>query len=147
MTPDDLGIRSASAHELPGYVIRLTPNGHVQFGTSTAGTTLDAAVAGRLTAAFGRGSGHGLLALALSETSTALPADMDYWRAFAARFMTAVCARPQPADATLGMDPATPAAKPSGLAPPGEADLVLLAEAAPPMQGAEYLSAAILSAC
>ena len=126
--------------------MRLTPNGHVVFGTSAAGTTLDAAVAGRLTAAFGRGSGHGLLALALSETSTALPADMDYWRAFAARFMTAVCARPQPADGPSGEAPAEPT--PNALvAAPASPDLALVAGAAPPMQGAEYLSVAILTAC
>ena len=149
MTPDDLS-RLAGAHELPQHVMRLNPNGHVLFGTSSFGATLDAAVAARLAAAFARGSGHGLLALALSETATALPADMDYWRAFAAQFMTAVCARPQPADDPSGEAPATPPPKPKPNVPvplPGAAALALLADAAPPMQGAEYLSAAILADC
>jgi superfamily II DNA or RNA helicase len=76
--------------------------------------------------AFRRGEGHFLLELGFAEADAPLPPDLAYWRAFAVRFLAAVCAG----------DAATPA----------DEALAMLAQQAPPMQGAEYLNAAHLAA-
>jgi len=81
--------------------------------------------------AFARGSGHGILELGATEVGTALAPDLSYWRDFGARFVTAVCAHPHVDLATV-------------IDPPPRAELDALAEAAPPMTGAEYLTADVL---
>ena len=65
---------------------------------------------------------------------TALPPAFGYWRDFAARYVTAVCAVP---DSAL---PRQPVRVP---APPPEV-LESLAAAVPPMTGAEYATADVL---
>ena len=55
-------------------------------------------VADRLRSAFAAGAGPGLLSLGLDETATTLPAEIAFWRDFAARFMTALCSRPAAAE-------------------------------------------------
>src|SRR5262249_14892693 len=85
-------------------------------------------VARRIGDAFSRGAGHGLLQLGATETGTALPPVFAYWRDFAARFVTAVCANPDSVPA------------------PPDAELQRLVSAAPPMTGAEYLSVEVLAA-
>ncbi|MEO9101610.1 MAG: DEAD/DEAH box helicase [Rhodoferax sp.] len=97
---------------------------------------LEAATAERLRVAFGRGPGHGLLQLGSGEAATALPAVLAYWRDFAARYVTALCTQPDAAEHGTR----TP------VAPPTDAVLASLAEAVPPMAGAEYLAAATLVA-
>ena len=115
----------------------LTPHGRLVL--SERGDDLpdwDAALAQRLQDAFARGSGHGLLQLGAGEVGTALPPVFSYWREFAARYVTALCTLP---DAE---------ASPQNVhvpAPPG-GELEPLALAAPPMTGAEYLTAEILRA-
>ena len=113
--------------------LALTPRGHLLF---TAGAALDTGHSHRrrLDDAFGRSSGHGLLELGAVEVGTALPADLAFWRDFAAQFVTAACAQ---ADA-MGRRTPVPA--------PGLAELDVLAAAAPPMTGVEYLSASVLQA-
>ena len=81
----------------------------------------------RLTDSFERGAGHGLLQLGAEEVGTVLPAAFSFWRDFGARYVTALCTMPA---AAL-------------VAPPAE-DLATLAATAPPMAGAEYLSASVL---
>ena len=120
-----------------GGCIRLTPAGHLLL--TAAPTGLGSAAADQLAAAFARGSGHGLLRLALDETSTVLPADLAFWRDFAARFMTAVCSRPAQVDAASG-----PVA-PMQSQPPPDAELAALAAGAPPMHGGEYVSPGVLA--
>jgi non-specific serine/threonine protein kinase len=78
-----------------------------------------------LAAAFHRGEGHFLLQLGLAEARATLPPDLAFWRAFAMRFLATVAANGTP---------------------PNAAALDALAEAAPPMRGGEYLSAARLEA-
>jgi non-specific serine/threonine protein kinase len=85
--------------------------------------------------AFTRGSGHGLLALGADEIGVALPPALSFWREFAAPYVTGVCTRPIEAADPHRAHPPTP--------PKSELDQFVLA--APPMTGAEYLSAAVLS--
>lgn len=84
----------------------------------------------RIAAAFERGHGEGLLQLGAGEVTTALPPAWDYWRDFAARFVTALCAQPE---------------SPHVAPPPGEF-LDRTAAAVPPMGGAEYVTPAALAA-
>jgi len=84
--------------------------------------------------AFDRGVGHGLLCLGADEVGTSLPAALAYWREFGARYVTALCAVPDVSAAST--KPAVPS--------PNETELDRLAAAAPPMIGAEYLTASVL---
>jgi len=97
---------------------------------------LDSGLADRLLRAFERGSGHGLLLLGADEAGTALPPAPSYWREFAARYVTALCTR-QDSDAPR---------KGARVAAPPDDELERMALAAPPMMGAEYLTAAALGA-
>jgi non-specific serine/threonine protein kinase len=112
--------------------LALTPRGHLLF--SRAGETVGLAngLASTLESAFGRGSGHGLLELGATEVGTVLPADLSYWRDFAARFVTALCAHPDDDTPDVSI-PALPAA-----------ELAAFAAAVPPMTGAEYVTASVL---
>jgi hypothetical protein len=112
--------------------LALTPRGHLLF-TAADGTFQPAsALLCRLESAFARGSGHGLLELGAAEVGTALPADFSYWRDFAARLVTAICTHPD-------LD-----AHHAPIAAPPLAELEALAVAAPPMTGAEYITASLL---
>jgi non-specific serine/threonine protein kinase len=110
--------------------LSLTPQGHLVL------TRDDAAPAERLERAFERGSGHGLLLLGVDEAGSALPPVLSYWREFGARYVTALCTR-QDTDAASAHEP---------VPCPPEAELERIALGAPPMTGAEYLSAATLAA-
>ena len=112
----------------------LSPHGRLTLGPVGEGPALDPDIAQRLQAAFARGSGHGLLQLGAAEVGTALPPVFSYWRELGTRYVTALCTLP---------DAATDSSKAHVPAPhPGE--LEPLALAAPPMTGAEYLTAEIL---
>ncbi|MEK4031797.1 DEAD/DEAH box helicase [Methylocystis sp. IM3] len=80
------------------------------------------------------GDGHGLLQLGIGEVGTHLPPALAFWRAFAMRFVAALCGRQEPA----GQAAAIPA-------PPLD-ELATLVDEAPPMQGGEYLRPAVLEA-
>ena len=71
--------------------LALTPRGHLLFTVADDVLEPSAAVLRRLESAFARGSGHGLLELGAAEVGTTLPADVSYWRDFAARLVTTVC--------------------------------------------------------
>ncbi len=113
----------------------LTPHGALRLEHIVADSGLDDGVAGRLEPAFARGSGHGLLQLGSAEAGGRLPPELSFWRAFAIRFVAAVCACGEPA---------------AGGAPrvsePAADDLVALLEEAPPMRGGEYLDSECLAA-
>jgi non-specific serine/threonine protein kinase len=85
----------------------------------------------RVGRAFERGAGHGLLRLGAAEVAEVVPPVFGYWREFAGRFVTALCARSDVDERQAAMP-----------APPE--DLDLLAVAAPVMPGAEYLTADVL---
>jgi superfamily II DNA or RNA helicase len=89
----------------------------------------------RLEQAFARGPGHGLLYLGADEIGTALPPMLSYWREFAVRYVTALCALPDIAEG--GAKPPVPV--------PTDGELDKIAAAVPPMTGAEYLTASVLA--
>ena len=102
----------------------VTPHGALRLAAEEAEVAVDDAVAARLEAAFARGEGHGLLQLGLAEAGSPLSPELAYWRAFAMRFVAAVCGA---GENTVG-------------APPVD-ELARLADEAPPMRGGEYLDA------
>jgi superfamily II DNA or RNA helicase len=114
----------------------LTSRGHLRLAPSGDATALPPAVSQRLHAAFERGAGHGLLQLGAGEVGTALPPVLGYWREFAARYVTNVCALPD-IDGRERL---------ANLPSPSDADLESIALVAPPMTGAEYVTASVLHA-
>ena len=71
--------------------LRLTPSGHLVTEAADDAAELDAATAARLAEAFAHGSGHGLLQLGAGEVGHVLPPAFVWWRAFAARYVAALC--------------------------------------------------------
>src|SRR5712691_5189269 len=112
----------------------LTPRGHLVVSHEADAAPLDSRLAERLVGAFERGSGHGLLLLGADEAGTSLPPVHAYWREFGARFVTSLCVQE---------DSDAPQREVRVAAPPAD-ELECIALAAPPMMGAEYLTAAVL---
>ena len=113
----------------------LTPHGRLTL-VQDDDAAAEAELAERLQRAFARGSGHGLLQLGANEIGAALPPNLSYWREFAGQYVTAICTLPD-----IGAEPAKTHVP---VVPNSELDQLVLA--APPMTGAEYLTAAVLSA-
>jgi superfamily II DNA or RNA helicase len=111
----------------------LTPHGRLVLTPVDDAPALPADLLRRLEEPFARGSGHGLLHLGAAEVETALPPVLAYWREFGARYVTAVCTRP---DVEGHEQESIPS-------PPIE-DLETIAWSAPPMTGAEYLTSSVL---
>jgi non-specific serine/threonine protein kinase len=116
----------------------LTPRGHLILTEADGAPALDHDVAERLGDAFARGSGDGLLQLGAGEIATPLPPAFGYWRDFSARFVTSLCAQPDATASPGSGDAAT------DVPPPPDTDLDAMVAAAPPMTGAEYLTADVL---
>src|SRR5450759_5215380 len=116
--------------------LSLTPHGRLVLTHDADAPRFDSGLADRLVQALARGSGHGLLLLGADEAGAALPPVHSYWREFGARYVTSLCTR-QDSDAPRQRAPVA--------APPDE-ELERMALAAPPMIGAEYLTAAVLEA-
>lgn len=129
----------------------MTPHGHLLLSSVDDAPAIDRALGERLQYAFGRGEGHGLFRLGAAELGEALPPEFAYWREFGSRFVTSLCTRPEPGPAReteteTARETETetaPEERHVGLPPPPE-DLEALAAAAPPMPGAEYLTAEVL---
>ena len=115
----------------------LTPRGHLLATTQDHAPALPAALHGPLADAFARGAGHGLLLLGAEQIGTALPPAWGWWRDFAARYVSGVCAIAE------GTDSGDSGAI---VAPPDDEALDLLIADAPPMMGVETLSAVRLIA-
>src|ERR1700719_1577370 len=118
-----------------GLALVLTPHGSLTLRREGERTTPELAHGARLETAFGRGTGHGLLYLGADEVGAALPPVLSYWRELATRYVTALCALPDIAEGQT--KPPVPA--------PADEDLNTMAAAAPPMTGAEYLTASVLA--
>ena len=114
----------------------LTPHGHLVLRQSSDAPALEPRLAQRLLDSFTRGSGHGLLQLGAGEVGSALPPVFSYWRELGARYVTLLCTIP---------DAGTFESKATVPVPP-PAELDRLALTAPPMTGAEYLTATIFHA-
>jgi hypothetical protein len=114
----------------------LTPHGHLLVEPVEDAPALPLDLSHRLQETFARGAGHGLLQLVgAAEVGTPLPPAFGYWRDLASRYVSAVCGQ---GNRDEGRAPAP--------VPPPPAELERLAAAAPPMAGAEYLTARVLEA-
>ncbi len=114
--------------------LALTPHGHLLLAQEDGASQLQTALGGRLERAFGRGAGHGLLQLGAEEAGSALPPVFSYWREFASRYVTALCTQPEVEGRREKLS----------IPAPAEDELEWLVLNAPPMTGAEYLTAAVL---
>ncbi|HEY6357448.1 MAG TPA: hypothetical protein VIX35_04350, partial [Vicinamibacterales bacterium] len=112
--------------------LALTPRGHLLLTDADGASPSPNLLSPTIEGAFARGSGHGLLDLGACEVGTTLPADFSYWRDFAARLVTTICTHPD----LHARDAQIPA--------PAIEELEAFAAAAPPMIGAEYLTASVL---
>ena len=110
----------------------LTPQGHLRLVADVDMLPLHEALPARLDAAFSLGAGHGLLRLGASEVGSALPPALAWWRDFAARYVTALCATPEDGEIDVAL--------------PDAPTLDTLIAEAPPMTGVEYLTPDVLSA-
>ena len=114
----------------------LTPHGRLVLAAAEDAHALSPDLSRRLQRSFARGPGHGLLQLGAGEVGTALPPVFGYWRELCTRYVTAVCTAPDVEEHRVATQIPAP--------PPAE--LETLAAAAPPMTGAEYLTAPVLRA-
>ena len=112
----------------------LTPAGHLRLRPSEPHEPLlDEAAARRIEAAFEPGHASGLLHLGATETRTALPPVLAFWRDFARDFVATLCAHP-------GLEEERARAEVA----PREGALARRVAAAPPLPGGEYLSEQVL---
>ena len=130
-----LALQSASEGARETLVCRLTPKGRidVQRGSAQDGWPLTNATAQRIIDAFDEGRGKGVLYLGAAELATDLPPSLSYWRDLGRTFLSRVCGALDPTD-------------PKSLIAPDVAagELAAIVEAVPPMQGAEFLTPALL---
>ena len=117
---------------MPHASLRLTPHGHLVLKTPADAAELDERTASRLTEAFARGSGQGLLRLGAGELGPGAAAAVPV----VARLCRPLCRRAVPAIIRQRCPDA----------PPSEADLASLVLTAPMMTGAEYLTTDVLRA-
>ncbi len=121
--------------EKPGALAPiLTPHGRLLLAQERDAPILAEIIYARLVDAFTRSTGHGLLHLGATEVGSTLPPAFAWWRDFSARYVTALCATMEAGESDCLI--ATPASQ----------DLDELAVNAPPMTGAEYLTADVLVA-
>ena len=116
-------------------VCGLTPSGRIDVrpGSPDEGPGLSTAVQRRIIDAFNVDRGHGVLQLGAGELGTDLHPTLAYWRDIGKGLVAKVCG---------ALDPTDPA---SLVVPePGPDELAAFAQAAPPMQGAELITPAML---
>src|SRR5216684_3595905 len=112
------------------FAPHLTPGGHLLAVPEDDAPLLAEEIRLRLGSAFALGAGHGLLHLGTAEIGRILPPAWAWWRDFAARYVTALCATPEGGEIAV----VTPATK----------DFDALIADAPPMTGGEYLTPDVL---
>ena len=142
---DDQGTTATAATTTtpPANTLRLSPGGQLLLALDADLPPLPASLQGALQAAFVAGPGAGLLHLGAVQVGTGLPATWAWWRDFAARYVTLVCAGVADRPAPNAAAPNVPA--PDIPAPDAQA-LQTRLDDAPAMAGAEYLSVAVLQA-
>ena len=113
----------------------LTPSGLIDVhpGASEESPRLPAPVQQRILGAFAAGRGHGVLHLGAAELSTDLHPTLSYWRDIGRAFVSRVCG---------ALDPTDP--KSLVVPDPDPDEISAFVHAAPPMQGAELITAARL---
>jgi len=114
--------------------LALSPSGRLRFSASETAIDVGPARLARLTEAFERGAGDGLMQLGGAELEGDLPPALGWFRDFGRLFFTALCALP---------DLDLPGAVSNAPPPP---DFDELARSAAPMLGGEYLNGAVLGA-
>ena len=122
-----------------GIGLRLTPHGRLVVENQDDAPGIDHATSIRLTEAFARGTGHGLVRLGAAEVGQTLPPVFVWWRDFAARYIGSLCLH---ASGTKAKD----SRKPPSVPAPTAAELSSLVLTAPMMAGAEYLTQDVLAA-
>ncbi len=115
------------------FDLGILPSGHLHcFPAEVDGTTGNP-VNGAIGKAFSRSAGEGLFTLAGRKSGTELSSSLQYWRTFACSYLRERCHLTQ----------ATPE-QPDPIEPLTATETLPLLLSAPPMRGAEYLSAAVL---
>ena len=113
---------------------RVSPSGRVTVHVEQGGSAeTPAEVVARVEAAFGLGSGHGVLHLGAAEPGTELHPSVAFWQELGRQLVEAACGALNPVAPTATV---VPAADPAALEE--------LAAAAPPMRGAELVTAELL---
>jgi hypothetical protein len=120
---------------MPGLGLRLTPHGRLIAEDHDGAPALDPAAHTRLAEAFAQGSGEGLVRLGAGEVGQALPPVLVWWRGFATRYVGGVCLNASGREDDNALPP---------VPPPDGGELAALALTAPVMEGAEYLTDAVL---
>jgi non-specific serine/threonine protein kinase len=116
------------------FDLGLLPSGHLHCFPSTADDTTDEAMQFvAIGEAFSRSQGEGLFTLAARKRGTDLSPSLRYWRSFACRYLSDRCLAA----------PAGPQ-RPEPIAPFTASETLPLLMSAPPMRGAEYLTAGVL---
>jgi superfamily II DNA or RNA helicase len=113
----------------------LTPHGLLTLRRESETAMPELEHGARLEKAFGRGAGHGLLCLGVDEVGAVLPPVLSYWRELGTRYVAALCALPGVGDGPIK----------SPVPVPADEELNRMAATAPPMTGAEYLTASVLA--
>ncbi|MCC6586519.1 MAG: DEAD/DEAH box helicase [Bryobacterales bacterium] len=108
--------------------LSLTPHGHLHLSGDPEAAPLHPDLPPKLTAAFNRGSGHGLLYLGADASSAELSAVFAFWREIGTRYISTLCTQAKP-----------------GVPVPPEDELARFVTAAPPMVGGEYLTKSVLA--
>jgi superfamily II DNA or RNA helicase len=113
--------------------LAVTPHGRLAVVSAPDAQPLPSDLAKQLASDGALGSGLLLLGLGAEHVGAALPAVLAWWRDLAVRYLTALCTLPEVAEHLPGRVP-----------PPDAGELQALAWSAPPMEGAEYLSAQVM---
>ncbi len=115
--------------------LHLSPAGRLHVRPDAAASDETSSWLRRAIEAFSAGQAPGLFELAAAQPDAPPPPSFAFWRDFACRYMTELCHRPEADRSSL-----------DGIEPPAALEFADLVLAAPPMQGAEYLTAEVLQA-
>ncbi len=116
------------------FDIGLLPSGHLHgFSSAAANITDNREQITTIEQAFSRGTGEGLFSLAAIKSNADLSPSLQYWRSFASQYLSERCL----------LTPAEPH-QPDPIEPFTDGETGPLLLSAPPMRGAEYLSAEVL---